>query len=147
MPAVAWWAGVIGDTASTNISEVLDGTSQTILFAESGGRNLKYELGRRATGSTTGFQGSWAAPGNRIQVRGSTKSSSTDVEDAIPGAQGNCAINCTNNGNELYSFHVGGVNILFADGSVQFLRDTVTYNTLSALTGREEGMRVPSTDY
>ena len=34
---------------------------------------------------------------------------------------GPCAMNCTND-NELYSFHSGGVNGVFGDGSVHFIR-------------------------
>ena len=34
---------------------------------------------------------------------------------------------------ELYSFHPGGVNCLFGDGSVQFIRDTISIVTLRSL--------------
>ena len=45
-------------------------------------------------------------------------------------------MNCTNN-NELYSFHIRGINALFADGSVKFLRETITPATMAALITRD----------
>jgi prepilin-type processing-associated H-X9-DG protein len=52
---------------------------------------------------------------------------------------GPCALNCTND-NEVYSFHPHGANVLFADGSVHFLRDQINIRTMAALftrAGRE----------
>ena len=34
---------------------------------------------------------------------------------------------------QLYSFHPGGINVLFGDGSVHFIRDTVNIVTLRSL--------------
>jgi prepilin-type processing-associated H-X9-DG protein len=39
----------------------------------------------------------------------------------------------------LYSFHPGGAHIAFADGSVQFLKDTVDKSTVFALVTRNGG--------
>jgi prepilin-type processing-associated H-X9-DG protein len=68
---------------------------------------------------------------------------------------GPCGINCTNgedfNGlyphpfygtlgtSQIYGFHTGGVNALFADGSVHFLRQTIPIRTLAALVTRDSG--------
>src|SRR5262245_5245921 len=38
---------------------------------------------------------------------------------------GPCMVNCTSD-NEMYSWHPGGTNALFGDGSVHFLKETVT---------------------
>ena len=46
--------------------------------------------------------------------------------------KGPCPMNCTND-NEMYSFHSGGVNAVFADGSVHFLRASMTLTALSRL--------------
>jgi prepilin-type processing-associated H-X9-DG protein len=56
-------------------------------------------------------------------------------------APGPCAINCTN-GRQPYSFHPGGVNVLFADGSVHFLRDDIDIRVLAALATRAGGEAV-----
>ena len=47
-------------------------------------------------------------------------------------------MNCTND-NELYSFHTGGVNAVFGDGSVHFLRSGMDLSTLAALITRGGG--------
>jgi len=41
-------------------------------------------------------------------------------------------INCTNDG-EFYSFHVGGTNVAFADGSARFLSASVPAQVVAAL--------------
>ncbi len=43
------------------------------------------------------------------------------------------------NDNEPYSFHSGGANVVFADGHVQFVRDSVSVATFAALSTRAAG--------
>ena len=66
----------------------------------------------------------WADRNNLIAPTGSLPDGSKRL--------GPCAMNCTNN-NELYSFHPGGVNAVFADGSVHFLRQSMDLTMLSRL--------------
>jgi prepilin-type processing-associated H-X9-DG protein len=54
---------------------------------------------------------------------------------------GECAINCTN-AYEIYAFHSGGANVALADGSVRFLRESVSVRTLAALATRAGGEAV-----
>jgi prepilin-type processing-associated H-X9-DG protein len=42
-------------------------------------------------------------------------------------------MNCNNLQGDVYSFHPSGANICFADGSVRFVRDSITLQTLAAL--------------
>jgi prepilin-type processing-associated H-X9-DG protein len=51
------------------------------------------------------------------------------------------AMNCWNN-EEVYSFHSGGANFVFGDGSVRFLRETITVGTMAALLTRANGEAV-----
>ena len=51
---------------------------------------------------------------------------------------GECAVNC-NNAYEVYSFHPGGANAAMADGSVRFLRETISIRALAALSTRVGG--------
>ena len=44
-------------------------------------------------------------------------------------------INCTNN-NEIYSFHPGGANFLYGDGSVHFQPETIDPETFVSLFTR-----------
>jgi prepilin-type processing-associated H-X9-DG protein len=40
----------------------------------------------------------------------------------------------------LSSTHTGGVNVVFADGSVRFLRDSLDVNVLALLATRDDGL-------
>jgi prepilin-type processing-associated H-X9-DG protein len=40
----------------------------------------------------------------------------------------------------LNSEHAGGINALFVDGHVQFIRDTIPLATLKALVNRDDGI-------
>jgi prepilin-type N-terminal cleavage/methylation domain-containing protein/prepilin-type processing-associated H-X9-DG protein len=52
----------------------------------------------------------------------------------------------TDNGLAASSFHPGGVNVLFCDGSVRFITDTITYNTWHAIGTRDGGEKLDSKD-
>jgi prepilin-type processing-associated H-X9-DG protein len=47
-------------------------------------------------------------------------------------------MNC-NSDSEMFSFHMGGVQTVFADGSVHFLSDNISAATLGALLTRNGG--------
>jgi prepilin-type processing-associated H-X9-DG protein len=51
---------------------------------------------------------------------------------------GPCAINCTND-HEVYGFHPGGANAVFADGSVHFLKAGIDIRTFAGLVTRAGG--------
>jgi prepilin-type processing-associated H-X9-DG protein len=70
---------------------------------------------------------------------------------------GPCAINCTNNfcglptrnydDGEVYSFHSGGANCVFADGSVQFLRANIDIRIFARLVTRSGQEVVSAGDF
>jgi prepilin-type N-terminal cleavage/methylation domain-containing protein/prepilin-type processing-associated H-X9-DG protein len=115
------------------IDEVKDGASNTLLLVEAAGRPQLWVMGAQASPTTNNPNpaGEWANPYNMLYLAGFTKDS------AKPDRPGPCAVNCTNN--EVYSFHSGGANVLLCDGSVKFLFDTITINTLVALMTRATG--------
>jgi prepilin-type processing-associated H-X9-DG protein len=55
-------------------------------------------------------------------------------------------MNCTND-RAVYSFHPGGANAVFADGSVHFLNAGMSIRTLAALVTRAGGEVVSTADY
>jgi prepilin-type N-terminal cleavage/methylation domain-containing protein/prepilin-type processing-associated H-X9-DG protein len=127
-PSDPTWVGVLGLNVRRRIPEITDGTSNTLMVAESAGRNQTWVLGRMtASGGTTG---AWANPGTAIVVSGFDTKTKT-----IPGA---CAVNCTNN-NEINGFHSAGANGLFADGSVRMLRAYLDINIVIPLMTRARG--------
>ena len=102
------------------MANVTDGLSNTILVVEDSNRPQMYH-GRGlvpgdpvtspvrvyVTGAT------WASDLKGLVVDGATYDGSV-----IPGP---CGVNCSND-NEIYSFHLGGANVLMADGSVRSSR-------------------------
>jgi prepilin-type processing-associated H-X9-DG protein len=84
------------------------------------------------------FGGPWASSANPVII---ADASADGV--AVPGP---CALNCTND-RQPYSFHPGGCNFLFADGSVHFFPSGTGIGVLAALATRAGGEVVPGTDY
>jgi prepilin-type N-terminal cleavage/methylation domain-containing protein/prepilin-type processing-associated H-X9-DG protein len=109
-------------------SDVTDGLSQTILLVEDAGRPQLWRRGTAAVGIAA--NAGWADPNYEIALDGS------DTLLTGPGqALGTCVINCTNN-NEAYSFHPRGVHLLFADGAVRLISESLSPHTFAALTTR-----------
>jgi prepilin-type N-terminal cleavage/methylation domain-containing protein/prepilin-type processing-associated H-X9-DG protein len=131
--------GCLQNGQDTPIMSISDGTSNTVMILEDGGRGSHYVLGR-ATGmevpSREGY--GWADPDS---VSGSIDGSHPTT-GAINGsssyAGGTCVMNC-NNDSEPYGFHTGGINICLADGSVRFVRQSISPATWAALITRNAG--------
>jgi prepilin-type N-terminal cleavage/methylation domain-containing protein len=107
-------------------TDIEDGLSNTFMVFEDAGRPIRYEGGREneTTGGYPATNGNWGDPGNKITVEDTCRG--TDVQ------------NC-NNGNEIYSFHGQGVNSVFGDGSVHFIRQDIAPKTFVALFSRAGG--------
>jgi len=120
---------------------ITDGTSNTILLCESAGRPDKYVGGQKVTGNQS--DGGWGHHENDYGLDGAVSKTNTS-------SPGNCVINCHND-NETYAFHTGGAMHAFTDGSIRFIRDSITPQTYAALiTAQGGGMTAaeisPSTD-
>jgi prepilin-type N-terminal cleavage/methylation domain-containing protein/prepilin-type processing-associated H-X9-DG protein len=101
-----------GQDGHTYLKQVTDGLSNTIMWAPDAGRPDFWEDGIRKEKFSDGSQaictGSrWADPDNEWWSHSLCSG-------------GRSLINC-NNENEDYSFHIGGAQYAFADGSVQFI--------------------------
>jgi prepilin-type N-terminal cleavage/methylation domain-containing protein/prepilin-type processing-associated H-X9-DG protein len=116
-------------------ADILDGTSNTILVAEDAGRSQFYISGGQQLGILK--EGGWADPNAAFSIDGSNQ------DGSIPGP---CSMNCSNN-SEVYSFHTGGANAVFVDGSVHFLNASMSVCTLAKLVTRAGGEVVSGSDY
>jgi prepilin-type N-terminal cleavage/methylation domain-containing protein len=94
-----------------SIPEITDGTSNTLMLSECAGRPGSWQFGQMLS-ATSGTDGGWADDSSEYITHGSMTNSTT--------APGPCHTNC-HNSNEVYSFHNGGANHVFADGSVHFI--------------------------
>jgi prepilin-type N-terminal cleavage/methylation domain-containing protein len=111
-----------GQSGITKYKQVSDGTSHTIMYSPDAGRPDKYQDGLPVPGVTNVSGSGWASPDQEFWSHN------------ICGG-GRSIMNC-NNDNEVYSFHVGGGNFSLADGSVQFLADTIDIEVQVSLNTR-----------
>ena len=98
-------------TGHTTLKLVTDGTSHTIMYSPDAGRPDKYQDGIKIEGITNVSGSRWASPDQEFWTH-NVCAGTTSI------------MNC-NNDNEIYSFHVGGGLFSFADGTVQFLTDSL----------------------
>ena len=122
--------GVMVTNQPQRMADIHDGTSNTMVLGEDDGRPQRWQVGKLVNPQVANSAASWADRNNLIAPTGSLPDGSKRL--------GPCPMNCTND-NELYSFHTGGVNAVFADGSVHFVRSNITLTMLSALITRRGG--------
>jgi prepilin-type N-terminal cleavage/methylation domain-containing protein/prepilin-type processing-associated H-X9-DG protein len=152
MAAAAGESGTItfvqGTQGRRKIADVTDGLSNTALVGEDSGRpvgynrqhaNFSYDYGDGVgnlpvdgvINPVGGGGGAWGDPFSFFHVAGADASGN--------GLRnGPCMVNCTSD-NELFSFHPGGINVLFGDGSVHFLKDGDTPPVVIGLISRSVG--------
>lgn len=130
--------------STVRMTDISDGTSSTIMVVECAARPVVYR-NRSAQPSLSNDQGiSWADSEGPFSLDGASADGSR--EGCTPAAGCTYAMNKKND-NEPYSFHSGGGNFLFADGHVQFIRETVSLTTFAALCTRAAGEVIASNDY
>jgi prepilin-type processing-associated H-X9-DG protein len=123
----------LNDNIVRKFAEIRDGTSTTLLITEQAGRPQFWVKGRRLPDDQGPAYANWWGPWGGWNSF--TTNAYTD-DGLMP--YGNCAINC-NNGSGHYSFHPGGINIAFCDGSVRFVREGISPFVLFALITRAAG--------
>jgi prepilin-type N-terminal cleavage/methylation domain-containing protein len=130
--------GIIGINTRTRVTDVTDGTSNTLMIVEDGARPLWYRQGPQlvSNGPVSQGGGAWADPFGVLVINGS-------FPDGTIG--GPCALNCTSD-NEMFSFHTAGMNAVFGDGSVRSVSQAITLTQLAALISKAGG-EVISFDY
>ncbi len=148
-------SGVITDvliTGKIKMASITDGTSNTMIVSECGSKPIGYN----------GFRQIYFSEVDGLPVDGVIEPVSSAggawadnfTYSSLAGAQGRqngirgglCMVNCTSN-NEIYSFHPGGANALFADGSVHFLKDVASVPFIAALVTRAGGEIISADQY
>ncbi len=139
-------------TGTIRIASITDGTSNTMMVSECGSKPIGYN----------GFRQIYMSEVDGLPVDGVIEPVSsgggawadTFTYSSLAGAQGRqnglrggtCMVNCTSN-NEIYSFHPGGANALFVDGSVHFIKDIASVQLVAALVTRSGGEIVSADQY
>jgi prepilin-type N-terminal cleavage/methylation domain-containing protein/prepilin-type processing-associated H-X9-DG protein len=132
--------GAMQASIATPLVWITDGTSNTILLGEDAGEPMNYILGVAQAGATTGDWG-WADSGYPFSINGADPTTGAIIKQTASSGNPSCFINCNNDG-EIYSFHSGGANVLFADGTVRFLSKSITMTTFAALFTKAGGEAV-----
>jgi len=120
----------------TRFRDMTDGLSNTFIFFEQAGKPDMYVLGKQQTAAATydDNRAAWATDVgvaiNNYTADGQHMHSATN--------HGTCIMNCRNDA-QAYSFHKGGAQFLFADGSVHFLSENIDNTTYFHLGVRDDG--------
>jgi prepilin-type processing-associated H-X9-DG protein len=129
---------------------ITDGSSNTAMVWEDSSRPVGYNHFRQvfsyngvpvdgSANPVSGGGGAWADCDSDTHIGGS-------LANGIRYNGGTCLINCSSD-NEIYSFHPGGANAVFADGSVHFVKETINPTVFFALITRGAGEIVGSDQY
>jgi len=104
-----------GKLKTNKLREATDGLTNSMMWFEDAGRPQEFTQGGELGSGTSITGGPWADPAAWFDIGHN------------PGAETQCSsllMNCFNN-NEIFSFHIGGANFTFGDGSVRQLSDTI----------------------
>jgi prepilin-type N-terminal cleavage/methylation domain-containing protein/prepilin-type processing-associated H-X9-DG protein len=130
------YEGVFPVNAARRIADILDGTTQTILIAECAGRPRLWQGPKQVPNKW--LSGAPWASRNLLFGRGATPNGTAFF--------GPCAVNCTND-REVYSFHSGGANVVFADGSGRLLNAHINIRAFAGLVTRAGGEVVSAGEF
>ncbi len=145
--------GLLKD-GKTALSEATDGLSNTIAILECAGRDERfvsqyfeglYPLvrGQGPAGGATARHRfwRWADPGAAFGTSGQPNNKGIPTNEGVPWPSTTAtAGNQAGQNEEPYSYHPGGINALYGDGSVHFLKDSinlVAFRSILTLAGGE----------
>ncbi len=147
--------------AKLRIAGVTDGLSNTLHITESAGRPNLYVNGKQTTipSGQAINGGGWCRPASELNLFRGTDTTGTGfggsramnvangwtftVSDygasGLGAGYGGAPNFGTDGTGQVYSFHAGGANVLVGDGSVRFVRDSVSVQTFAAFVTRDKG--------
>jgi prepilin-type N-terminal cleavage/methylation domain-containing protein/prepilin-type processing-associated H-X9-DG protein len=143
----------------TRLADATDGLSNTVVFVESAGRPFVYRRGGKVVGSVPSHRvnaGGWARPASDVTLNGSTADGSVFPGRTVVNAANGEDVSgqpfphpyyVTEGTGGLFSFHAGGINVLLGDGSVRFIKDSVSLPAFAALVTRAGGEVISSDQY
>jgi prepilin-type N-terminal cleavage/methylation domain-containing protein/prepilin-type processing-associated H-X9-DG protein len=157
--------GLLKD-GKTAISEITDGTSNTVAIIECAGRDERFVSqflenlypfayptvrGLGPAGVANGARHRywrWADPGCAFGTSGQPNNKYTPTNEGVPwpttiATAGNQA----GQNEEPYSYHPGGVNALYGDGSVRFIKDSINLVAFRSILTIAGGETVSSDQY
>jgi prepilin-type processing-associated H-X9-DG protein len=163
--------GLFGANISYRVADVIDGTSNTMMFGETS--RFKEEESSSSHFNFWNAAGAWAGPPwtgtpawpGDVRITGGAfvvpRLNAPPVINGGPACQQNVAAPHSLNWNlppsnppclllgqwGFRSRHPGGANFLFSDGSVKFLKDSTNITTVWALGSRAQGEVISADSY
>ena len=160
-PTLKQRVGMLPTNSRTVAAHVRDGLSNTLAVVECGNRPARFFNGQRMAPRSSGaaapcnvnndsVSAAWADNAATFTLHGADAGTGapnsacyhTDSTGRVPSSGvtsgGRCVMNCTN-WDEPYSFHPGGINVVFGDGSARFLADDLDPVTMIGLITRAGG--------
>lgn len=148
--------GMLLRNTVASLRHVTDGTSKTLMLAESAGRPRVYRKGAQI-GDLPDHRvngGGWCRPASEFGLDGSTPDGKCPGPLAINNINGEDIYEITggapndqgsfpypfygsNGTSETYAFHPGGANILFGDGSVHLLNEDIEIRVYARMVTRK----------
>jgi len=132
----------LGFNGTTKLRDITDGTSNTLGIVESSAPHELYIFGQQNPQNVplTSFDPYMAAWAGMRRSQGINWSSTIDpATGRLTHSGGTKIINATNERGSAYSFHTGGVQACFMDGSVHFISENIDRKTYAYLTSRSMG--------
>ncbi|MBN9118789.1 MAG: DUF1559 domain-containing protein [Planctomycetes bacterium] len=138
-----WWSnnGVLIPNERVTIAAITDGTSNTIMVAEQSGAVGTSDLRNRYYSPWGG--GTQSKPISQLPAGGSDcwGMGLTCVAYAINSKTAASGSDNVYDGNTvLNSFHTGGINVVYADGSVRFISSSTDFTNFQKLCTRADGL-------
>ncbi len=141
--------GLFAQLNYTPFRNVYDGLSNTMLMYESAGRN-HYWVNRQMLADSVptadvyfnGNRGDWSSPNIGYLVQKMfVELNPSDPLGTAPTVTSYVGrmINATNYRAQMYSFHIGGIQISMADGAVRFISENTSTDIISALSTIDGG--------
>jgi len=143
----------------TRMAEVIDGTSNTIMMAEDAGRDARF-IANAKTSSTFDLAQQydnglprrywrWAEPDGAFGVSGQVNNKFRPACEttSYPPLASPTRNNNAGNNDEIFSYHSGGANVLMGDGSVRFLKESLSVVVLRSLITTKGGEVISADSY
>jgi prepilin-type N-terminal cleavage/methylation domain-containing protein/prepilin-type processing-associated H-X9-DG protein len=147
-----WWSnnGMLVPNAATRIADASDGLSNTLFVGEQSGKvqNCSYASGDARNGYYSPWGGvTFSNPiGSQSAGADCWGLGLTCVAYQINSTSCGAGANTSYVGNSILdSFHTGGINSLFGDGSVRFVTNSFDFTSLQRLCTKADGLTVSNT--
>jgi len=124
---------VMHRNSRNSYSDIRDGAASTIMLVEAAGRPDVYRQRLMRTDLDNDQGIGWADSEGPFSLDGCNRDGG--LEGGVPVGEPVFVMNRRND-NELYSFHPGGCQVVFADGHADFLSESIDLQTIAALMTR-----------